>query len=353
MQESHDNRPMVLVTGAFGNIGTSTVNELLRQGYPVRCFDLRTKANEKSARRFRGRVEVTWGDLRRPADLEAALRDVDVVVHLAFIIPKLSATGSGSETRPDWAREVNVGGTQNLLEAMKALPNPPKILFASSCAVYGQTQDQLPPRTIVDPVQPFDHYGQHKVQCERMICLSGLDWAILRLAASLPLAMKLDSAMFDVPLHNRIEYVHTRDVGLAFANAVGSPDVWGRVLLIGGGPQCQHTYRQIAAGVLKGLGVGMLPEKAFASTPYVTDWLDTTESQKLLHYQRRTLENYVRDMSSALGFRRVLVRVFRPLVRSALLKQSPYLRADRPASLKAALQGLKTVTRRPSWSETK
>ena len=116
-----------------------------------------------------------------------------------------------------------------------------------------------------------------------MVRTSGLSWAIFRLAATLPLAMKLDPAMFDIPLDNRMEFVHTRDVGQAIANAVHETNVWRRTLLIGGGARCQYTYRQIARQVLAGLGVGMLPEEAFGTVPFPTDWLDTTESQALSH----------------------------------------------------------------------
>jgi UDP-glucose 4-epimerase len=337
----------VLLTGAFGNIGSSTLGELLAQGHQVRAFDLRTRANERTARKFRGRIEMVWGDLRRRSDVPAAVRDQDVVIHLAFIIPKLSTTGFESEDYPDWAWEVNVGGTQNLLDAMQAQPRPPKLLFASSYHIYGRTQHLLPPRTVADRVEPLEHYAQHKVACEQMIRASGLNWAILRLAASLPIAMKLDPGMFDVPLDNRMEYVHTRDVGLAFANAVSSPDVWGKVLLIGGGPPCQYLYREITEKVLDGLGIGPLPEGAFSSTPFPTDWLDTRESQRLLHYQRHTLDDYVQDMRSALGARRHLIRVLRPSVRYLLVKQSPYYRAGQPDWFAAVLQGLKTLKRKP------
>jgi UDP-glucose 4-epimerase len=329
----------VLLTGAFGNVGMSGLEELLTQGHQVRCFDLETKANQKAARRFDGRIEVVWGDLRRPEDVAAAVRDQDVVVHLAFIIPKLSATGVESEARPDWAREINVGGTRNLLDAMEALPRPPKIIFTSSYHLYGRTQDQPPPRMVSDPIQPIEHYTHHKAACEQMVRSSGLEWVIFRLAAALPLSMKLDPGMFDVPLDNRMEFVHTRDVGLAIANAVGSEDVWGQVLLIGGGPCCQYTYREIAQRVLDGLGIGMLPEEAFGSTPFPTDWLDTAESQRLLDYQRRDLGDYVQDMAALLGYRRQVIRVFRPLARRWLLRRSPYFRDSRSRRVKREWQG--------------
>lgn len=314
----------VLLTGAFGNVGTSTVKELVERGHRVRCFDLETRANRRTAKRFEGQVEVVWGDLREPEEIAAAVQAQDAVVHLAFIIPKMSVTGVESERRPDWAREINIGGTRNLINAMKALPDPPRIIFASSYHVFGRTQDQPPPRTISDPVQPTEHYSHHKIACERLIKLSGLEWAILRLAATLPLAIKLDPGMFDVPLDNRMEFVHTRDVGTAIANGVSSSQIWGKILLIGGGPSCQYTYREIVQGVLEGMGVGMLPEEAFGSTPFPTDWVDSNESQRLLDYQERDLEDYVEDMAELAGFKRHLVRLFRPFVRLGLLMKSPY-----------------------------
>jgi UDP-glucose 4-epimerase len=348
----------ILLTGAFGNIGTSTLQALLQQGHRVRCFDLKTRANQKKARmvgwpRARAlvlnrRVEVMWGDLRRYEDVAAAVEGQEVIIHLAFIIPKLSATGFESEDHPDWARAVNVDGTRHLLEAARAQARPPRFLFASSYHIYGRTQDQPPPRTVRDPVQPLEHYAHHKVQCEAMVRASGLEWAILRLAASLPIAMKMDPGMFDVPLGNRMEYVHTRDVGLAFANAASSPEVWGKVLLIGGGPRCQYTYRQITDKVLEGMGLGSLPEEAFTHVPFPTDWLDTEESQRLLAYQRHTLDDYVRDMQGRLGTRRRLVRAFRPLVRWALLKQSPHYQAGRAGWVYGLIQAWKALKRGPA-----
>ena len=77
------------------------------------------------------------------------------------------------------------------------------------------------------------------------------------------------------------------------------------------------------------VGVGMLPAEAFATLPYSVDWLDTAESERLLHFQRRTLDDYIHDMLQTLGFRRLFIRLFRPLVRQALLRQSPYYRKAR------------------------
>lgn len=147
--------------------------------------------------------------------------------------------------------------------------------------------------------------------------------------------------MFDVPLDNRIEFGHVRDVAAPFATGLETEAIWGKLLLIGGGKRCQYLYRELVAGVLDAAGVGMLPARAFTRTPFPTDWLDTRESQRLLQYQERTVEDYARDLRALLGFRRHLVRLLRPVVRWWLLRYSPYWR-------RAETPSVALVTPRPS-----
>lgn len=318
----------VLITGAFGNIGLSAIEELIRQGDNVRCFDLKNRRNEKIFRRLRklykDKIEVFWGDITKIEDVKKALEGQDIVVHLAFIIPKLSATGLESENVPDIAYRVNILGTKNLISAMESLSYPKKLIFTSSVHVYGLTQHLPPPRKADDPVNPLEHYSRHKVECENMIKNSNLTWCIYRLAAAMPINLRLDKGMFDVPLNNRMEYVHTKDVGYAIAKGVKSEKIWRKILLIGGGPKCQYYYREIVEKVLEGIGVGMLPEEAFSNIPFATDWMDTTESEEILHYQRRTIEDYVEDVKKALGYKLFFIKLLRPTIRYILLRRSPY-----------------------------
>jgi UDP-glucose 4-epimerase len=204
-------------------------------------------------------------------------------------------------------------------------PHPTKLLFASSFHIYGYTQDLAPPRKVTDIPHPVEHYAHHKVECERLVRESGLDWTIFRLAAALPVRLIFDPGMFDVGLDNRIEFVHTRDVGLAIANALEIEEAWGRTWHIGGGPGCQIYQRELVQEILEAVGLGMLPEEAFPSEPYPTDWLDTQESQQVLHYQRYTLQDYLQDLKSKLGFKRHFVKMFRPIIRAILLSKSPLL----------------------------
>jgi nucleoside-diphosphate-sugar epimerase len=309
----------ILVTGAFGNIGTSAVQELIRQGHQVRCFALKKRKNERAARKLAGKAEVAWGDVRRPEDLAAAAEGQEAIVHLAYIIPPQS------DEDPDKAQETNISGTQNVLAAAKSAARPPKILFASSFDVFGATQDQPPPRKVTDPVQATDLYTRHKLECEAMVKASGLEWAIFRFA-DVPMLRSPHPIMFQIPLSTRIEVIHTYDAGLAIANAMKREEVWGKVLLIGGGSRCQIFYRDYLGSILDVMGIGMLPEQAFGARPYCTDWLDTEESQHLLNYQRYSFAAIVQDLARAIGYRRFFVPPLRPMIRWWILRMSPYYR---------------------------
>ena len=309
----------ILLTGAFGNIGMSTLQELLRQEHQVRCFVSKRKAHERTARRFAGKIELIQGDIRQSADVSKAVQDQDIIIHMAYKLPP------HSEDQPELARSINIDGTRNLLVAARSMPRPPRFFFSSSLDVFGYTQDQPPPRKVTDPVQATDHYSTHKIACEQMIKTSGLEWAIFRFADVPPLSLRSPHPiMFRIPLTTRIEVIHTYDAGLAVANGIYSNEIWGRTLLIGGGPSCQILYREYLSRMLEMMGIGMLPDSAFGTEPYSTDWLDTEESQRLLNYQRYSFDDIVQDLAHIVGYKRLLTALVRPVARWWILRMSPF-----------------------------
>ena len=309
----------VLLTGAFGNIGSHTVPELLRQGHQVRCFDLDTPATRRVAQKFQGQVEIVFGDIREPAAVAQAVSGVDAVLHLAALIPP------GSDEDPQRAREINVEGTQNLVAACRAQEKKPKLLFSSSLDVFGRTQKRPPPRRVDEPVEATDPYTEHKIAGEKMVRESGLTWCIFRLS-DVPIIGLRDPVpiMFEIGLHNRIEAMHPDDAALALASALKTPEAWNRVLLVGGGPTCQTTYREYLLKLMGAMGMGELPDEAFTKTDYCTDWLDSGEAQRLFGHQRHTFDQIVAEIAACLGWKRMFVPLARPFVRRSLLKMSRY-----------------------------
>jgi nucleoside-diphosphate-sugar epimerase len=319
----------VLVTGAFGNIGRHAVRELAQAGHHVRALRFLHGAAEREARRrFGPRVEVVDGDLTAPLTLPEVVRGVDVIVHLAFVIPPECLE------RPVEARHTNVDGTTHLIAAARAHAPEARLLFASTLDVYGDTTKLAPPRRVGDPVRATDVYTEHKIECEELVRASGLGWGILRFADAPRIELRKPvPIMFDVPLEQRIESIHPRDAGLATARAAAHDGTWGRVWHIGGGASCQLRYGEYLARFFEAMELGPpLPARAFTTTPFCTDWLDTDESQRVFQYQRAAFDDITRDVAALLGWRRPLAKLVRPLVRRWMLGMSPYYRLPDGAS---------------------
>ena len=179
----------VLVTGAFGLVGTATVKHLAARGRHVVATDLDTPANRKAAAALPPGVTVRWTDLTDAKAVGTLVSSVApaAIIHLAAIIPPFCYARRGL------ARKVNVGGTANLLAAAAKLPTPPRFVHASSIAVYGPRN----PYTVTGvlsadtPATPGDLYGSQKLAAEELVRSSDLDWSVLRLGGVISVGISL------------------------------------------------------------------------------------------------------------------------------------------------------------------
>ncbi|MHA1977071.1 MAG: NAD-dependent epimerase/dehydratase family protein [Candidatus Hodarchaeales archaeon] len=317
----------ILLTGAFGNIGESTLLALLEKKYDVRCFDIENEITRKQYSKLSqiGKFETIWGDITDKESIRPAIQGIDCVLHLAAILPP------ASEKKPEVTEKVNLGGTRNIIELASELDPKPKFVFASSVSIYGPRPASVsPPVTDNTPKKPTDKYTHTKVACEELLLQSELPWTILRFAAVPPLNLggDLDPMLFEMPADQRIEFAHTRDVGQAVANSFEA-DTEKKVLLIGGGKKSQMLQYEFLTGLFQVMGIGQLPREAFKVPEndnewYYTDWMDTEESQRLLNFQKHTYEDYLKEMKEIIGFKRYFMKLGSPLIRRRLLKQSPY-----------------------------
>ncbi|HET8883372.1 MAG TPA: NAD(P)-dependent oxidoreductase [Solimonas sp.] len=318
----------VLVTGAFGNVGSSTIGHLLAKGHRVRAVDLKSLHTASLAARFGDQLTIIWGDIRDPSLWPSALAGVDAVIHLAAMIPP------GTERAPQRAHAVNVVATRELVRQMEWSPTAKRLVFASSMTVAGCEQHRRTPPLRVDEMpQPADVYGRGKLECEQRIRDSDLDWSILRLAVCPPAALsKKDAAGFDnifeTSADGRIELIHTDDAGLAFANAVSCRDAIGRTLYLGGGAACRSLVLDFYNRMFAAMGLRPLDPRLLRPGPprFFGDWVDTDESQRLLRFQRHTLDDILGELRASLGRTRCLLRAAAPVIGWMLARRSPHFR---------------------------
>ena len=158
-----------LVTGAAGFIGSHLAADLLRREWLVTGVDTRSSASDPVAAE---NLAVLMGDGRfrfvaanvTSTDLALLLEGIDVVFHMAALP---GVRRSWGERFADYLT-CNVLATQRLLEACGVV-EVPRLVFASSSSVYGQT-DSKPSRE-TDPLSPSSPYGVSKLAAERL-CLA-------------------------------------------------------------------------------------------------------------------------------------------------------------------------------------
>lgn len=312
----------VLITGIFGNLGQETLRAIFDHdvNFELRVIARDHPKNRKLARKWGERLQVYWGDVRDHKVLRDAMQDVHTVVHLAAIIPPHVYDDEAA------AASINVEGTRAVVQAAEA-SGVKHLVYASSVVVYGASRPDLPPRRPSETPDPIEAYGRQKLAAEEIVQASAIPSTILRIGAAPPVAITdVDPYVFEIGLDSRIEFVHPQDVGIAVANSIGNEPAYGKILNLGGGVHCRFTYREFFDISFTRMGLGPMPEAAFASKMYCTDWMDTEESQRLLRFQQRNYEEWINELVGLLGWRRIFIRALRPMIRWWILRSSPYYR---------------------------
>jgi nucleoside-diphosphate-sugar epimerase len=155
----------IVITGGAGFIGKKLAKALLdratldgRELSEVVLFDV-VAAEGLAAD---PRLSTVAGDITDPAQVQALIAPkTDLVFHLAAIV------SANAEEDLDLGYAVNLDGTRHLLAACRRLEAPARLVFASSCAVYGgDMQEPLGDHSILTPQTS---YGAQKAMGELLI----------------------------------------------------------------------------------------------------------------------------------------------------------------------------------------
>ncbi len=215
----------ILVTGGAGYLGTTLVPMLLEQGYKVRVFDNLSFGGQGILPNFSNpNFEFIKGDIRDPKRVKQAVKGVDFIIHLAAIVGYPACRKD-----PKTSREINVGGTENLVKAAnKKIP----IIFASTGSNYGKLINKYCTETT--PLKPLSDYGKQKTKAESII-KTNKNFIIYRFATAFGLSprLRLDLLINDFTVRAVKDrtlivyekefmrtFIHVRDVARSFIHAL-------------------------------------------------------------------------------------------------------------------------------------
>jgi UDP-glucose 4-epimerase len=148
-----------LVTGGAGYVGSVVAAQLLDAGHEVVVLDDLSRGHARAIPPGAGHVAVSLNDADALEEPLAA--GFDAVLHFAA----LSLVAESVE-HPERYWRNNVGGTRNLLDAMRA-HGVQRLVFSSTAATYGQPETI--PITEDQPSAPVNAYGASKLAVDLMI----------------------------------------------------------------------------------------------------------------------------------------------------------------------------------------
>lgn len=149
----------VIVFGGAGYIGSHTCKELKKNGYEPIAFDNLSEGHAE----FVKWGELIEGDIRSPADIEAALDRVQPAAAIHFAA---HAYVGHSMIDPSVYYDNNVTGSLNVAQALRVKGGIP-LIFSSSCATYGAPDVAM--ITESTPQAPINPYGRSKLMVEHIL----------------------------------------------------------------------------------------------------------------------------------------------------------------------------------------
>jgi len=158
----------ILITGATGFIGKNLVPELVSKSHKVRCLVRKTSRKEDINYLKKLKVELFNGDLINKKSLKGICRGIDIVYHLTGVLGSFNASEK-------LMFDINVRGTENILNESKE-GKVKKFIFCSSAGVLGP----IIKGGGSSPYSPSNLYEKTKVEAEKLVLKSKLDYIIMR-----------------------------------------------------------------------------------------------------------------------------------------------------------------------------
>jgi len=154
-----------LVTGADGFIGSHLVQLLLEKGYRVKAFCIYNSFGslgwlDTISDEEKSNIEFILGDIRDPNSIRAAMKNVDIVFHLAALIAI-----PYSYTAPASYVQTNISGSLNIFQAARDL-DIGRVVHTSTSEVYGTAQ--FVPISEKHPINAQSPYAATKVAADQL-----------------------------------------------------------------------------------------------------------------------------------------------------------------------------------------
>ncbi len=303
----------IAMTGVSGHMGSEALRQTMELGgveyirVLLSCKKRNNKLAKKLKKRYGDRIGIVRGTIAQRENCERLVADMDMVIHMAAVIPPASDSSFSASC------DCNLKGTVFLVDAVKAMVPQPKFVHVSTVALYGNRNEKHPFGRVGDPliVSAYDTYAMHKLRAERYVLDADLHcFAVLRQTAMLNPNMLNDNIsdglMFHTALNAPLEWVSARDSGYLVRRLVerelegGLSAFWNNIYNIGAGKKGRCTGVDTfdeGFALIGGSAEKFLRPHWFAARNFHGMWFsDANELEELFGFQRDGVHDYWQEI---------------------------------------------------------
>lgn len=300
----------VLVTGAAGSVGLYVIKYLLSEGkYEITALDLRNKKVLKKLKNYRKRINIVYGDINDSILMEALVRDHDIIIHLASVMPPLG----------DFSKKigeiVDYNGTENIIKAINYYNSDCFLIYASTTSLYDSSLSGNVKEKVLE--RNLTNYSLNKYNTENLIKKKLKNYTIFRL----PLVLNniIDEPfMFNIKKNLLIEVTTNIDAAYAFVKAIDyQKELNKKIFNVGLGNDGRVIFDEILKNILKYQGISFryILSRIFLEKNYLSPVLtDSDRLEEIIHYRNDSLYNYYRRLKSRSKNRKLRKFLAKPIL---------------------------------------
>lgn len=244
-------KKVVFITGATGTMGQETMKQLLARSnrFITRVLARPSQKNKDLLKKYADpALEVVWGDMADYATILKCVSGASYVLHLGAMV------SPAADAYPEETLRINIGSTLNIINAIKAQPDPDAMKFAY-IGTIAMTGCRMPPvhwGRVGDPMNPsiHDYYAMSKMFSEMALFNSGLKyWVSIRQTGQYPPAESAgnEPIIFHQNANNVLEWSTSIESGICMANLCESwvdESFWRKAYNLSSGEKWRMTSWQ-------------------------------------------------------------------------------------------------------------
>lgn len=279
----------VLVTGVCGNIGLWVLKYLLSEGkYEITVIDLKSKENYQKLKKYQRRVNVIYGDISNQVLMDALIKEQDVVINLAGIMPPLCNlnTSLGSE--------IDYAGCENIIRSISYYNPECFLIYPSTTTLYQKSNKEIGVSSELN-YSKDDYYSMIKEKCEKRIKEKLKNYVIFRIPFVLG-DLKYSKSIYLYKKNEMIEVITDRDVAYALVKSIEySKTLNKNIKILSGGIGCRINSNELMIKILDNYGFSsnIIWNKFFNPYNYSGNiFKNDKKLNEMLNYQNDSIDSY-------------------------------------------------------------